>query len=867
MNDRISTAAQSAIRSIDQASPALFLHCAIFLRGNRIVSDETFRLVSFQGQESTSDLFEFELELHGNTSHFHGAPFSFDQVVGRPLTVGIQYPSEYSQQEMAERFQRAVRGAQLGPEMALFNGIVSSFSLEIQGVYRISMKPALHKLSLTNQYRIHSQKNVRDVIGDLLDSHRIAYSMEAVAGIDNPAIARIQDWLQAGETDLEFLKRMMGKAHLYYYFSHSGNQHKIVFANRAAYPPVFASRKALRYTYTATDDVGLAQSDVVSQYSYQKSLCSSGVRGTFTRQEAAWEADPVAQFQAFQAFAPPDTGKLPFRQSKVYQYGCSIEEIRHFTDATSDALASAASQFSGSSYCAHFRVGHQFSLTGSELVDCHPTPVRPSLEGQHFVLTMVKHQASADGGYSNQFQATEAQGTIAAYSIQETQQGSVLARVVAKAGTAAPQDWRYYTAVAPFDPESNSLTDTQGTQIKLKAIGVYVCFATDGAEAEPVWVKLAPHMQTVPEIGVTVLVSRAQDESELPEIQSIIQSNGSMVIMPSSWSANSHVGSSYSTSYGDGKSIRYGKNSSAALPKAVGIVSSAYDSGQYRDTSYSQGASYSFSSAESSAASATPDASELYGPYAGAADILSASESFGSNYSRQHAAVSSSFSKIGTSYSKSSITESMSIGQIGSSDSTQDTGTATSTSTTGSSTNTSTTGLSDNISATGISNSLSSTGISTSAAVTGVSAQASVTGISSSSNLTGISASTSTTGISDAVNVTGVSTSTSLTGISSNDAITGISTGNSLTGVSTNNSLTGVNTNSAITGVSSSLNVTGVTSSINISGTSTVMTVTGTNNTIDMIGPGFKYTDQALQPHIENVDLRLTMITILQVFM
>ena len=45
-------------------------------------------------------------------------------------------------------------------------------------------------------------------------------------------------------------------------------------------------------------------------------------------------------------------------------------------------------------------------------------------------------------------------------------------------------------------------------------------FSTDDEDSEPVWVKLAPSMQTVPEIGVTVLVTRAQDESELPEIQS-----------------------------------------------------------------------------------------------------------------------------------------------------------------------------------------------------------------------------------------------------------------------------------------------------------------------------------------------------------
>lgn len=888
MNDRLNQIGRSSISTIprenpsDANMPALFLHCAIFLRGNRMVSDETFRLVSFQGQESASEPFEYQLELHGDTSLSHGAAFSFDEIIGRPVTVGIQTPSEYSQGEMAERFQRAIRGADMGQELALFNGIVTSFSLEIRGVYRITMKPAIWKMTLTNHYRIHCQKNIRDAIAEVLDQHRIAYSMDAVSGGDNPAIARIQDWLQAGESDFDFIKRMMGKAHLYYYFTHSGNSHKIVFANRPAYPYVFASRQPLRYTYTGTDEIGMAQSDVISQFSYQQSLTSTGVHGVFTRQEAAWEADPVSQFQSHKHSEPSDVGELPFNQYKIYQYGCSHDEVKHFTKSSSDAMETAACQFTGSSFCAHFRVGHQFSVTGSDIVGrsapiTNPSAqVRPSLEGQDFVLTMVKHQASADGGYSNEFQSTEAHGFIAPFSMQETQQGTVLARVVARAGTAPPPDWRYYESVSPYDPENEIVTDANGTQKTLNAVGVYVCFSTEEADTSSVWVKLSPSMQTVPEIGVTVVVCRAQDESELPEIQSIIQSNGSTVIMPSTWTANSHTGSSYSTNYGDGKSIRYGRNSATDLPKAIGIVTTPYDSGKYRDTSFSQGASYSFSTAETMAPGFQPNASELYGPYAGAADILSASESSGSNYSRQYATVSSSFSNIGTSYSNSTIDKSDSISHInksiseshvntqnntstmGNSVSHDTTGTTTSTQLIGVTTSTQAIGMSNNVSVTGMSNSVSATGMANSASAVGISNNASATGISNSASATGISNNASITGISSSESVTGVSSNLSTTGVSDNISATGVSTSLSATGVSSNISATGTSTNISATGESMSVSVTGVSTTVN---------VIGTNNTIDMIGPGFKFSNQALQPWIENIDLRITTITILQVYL
>ncbi|MFZ6675472.1 contractile injection system protein, VgrG/Pvc8 family [Undibacterium sp. Xuan67W] len=852
MNDILNPAARSAIAAIERERPTLFLHCAIFLRGNRIVSDETFRLVNFQGQESVSEPFEYQLELHGNTSQHHGDQFNFNQVIGHPITVGITYAFNLKQTKVSdssEQFQRVIRGAECSDELAIFNGIVTSFSFEIQGVYRITMKPSLHRLTLTNHYRVHAQCNIRDAIGNLLDAHRIPYSLEAVSGKENPAIARIQDWLQAGETDFDFLKRLMGKAHLYYYFVHVGNSHKIVFGNRPSYEQVFSNPHPLRYTFTSMDELGMAQSDVISQYSYQCTMASSGVHGVFTRQEAAWEADAVATFQSFRADDSPDIGELPFRQYKIYQYGCSNDEIRHYTDTTSDTLHSAASQFSGNSFCAHFRCGHQFSLTGSDIHESSPNPVRPSLEGEQFVLTMVKHQASADGTYSNEFQSTEANGLISIFSIQETQQGTILAQVVAKSGSATPLDWRYYAPVSPFDPETSTVVDTQGTDQKLNAIGVYVRLSTDDIDADPIWIKLSPSMQTVPEIGTTVVVSRAQDESELPEIQSIIQSNASTVVMPSTWTANTHVGSSYSTSYGDGKSIRYGKYSSPALSTAINIVSAPYDRGHYRDTSFSQGASYSYSTAETVASNFSPDPAELYGPYAGAADILSASESFGSNYNRQYATITSSFSKVGTSYNNSTTGLSENYSTTTTHRSTSKTGTSITNDTTGSSSSTQKIGTSYSKTTTDYSENYSDTTTHHSTSKTGTSITKDTTDSTDSTQKVGTSKSSVTTDSSSSNSITGSSISASVIGSSINTSTTGSSISNANTGLSLNNS------NTLVSAV------------VNITGSSTVMNITGNNNTIDVVGPGFKFTNQALQPHIEDVDLRLTVITILQIFM
>ena len=225
---------------------------------------------------------------------------------------------------------------------------------------------------------------------------------------------------------------------------------------------------------------------------------------------------------------PADPGELPFNQYRTYQYGMSSAQVRQYIKSTASCLAASAQQLTGSSTCSGFRVGYQFSLSGEMASGVYPSPVQPSLEGKQFVLNKVQHQATADGGYTNTFEATDANSMLTGFSVQDTQQGAILAKVIDVAGHG-PTDWRFYEP-SNFDPELSRLRDTEAAPPNMLAKGVYVQFSSPGAATAPVWVKLAAHMQTVPEIGVTVLVTRANDESELPEVQSIVAANGSLVV-------------------------------------------------------------------------------------------------------------------------------------------------------------------------------------------------------------------------------------------------------------------------------------------------------------------------------------------------
>src|SRR6185312_13761007 len=83
------TARTFSVNRLTQPEPAVFLHCAIFVNRNTILSAETFRLESFQGQESVSELFEFRLELSANSDGANALSLRFDDLIGRAITVGI----------------------------------------------------------------------------------------------------------------------------------------------------------------------------------------------------------------------------------------------------------------------------------------------------------------------------------------------------------------------------------------------------------------------------------------------------------------------------------------------------------------------------------------------------------------------------------------------------------------------------------------------------------------------------------------------------------------------------------------------------------------------------------------------------------
>lgn len=805
MTDHIVTDTRIDISEVsyDHPPPRCSLDFCIHLADGSLMGDRLLRLESFQGQSQVSQLFDYQLDLRaddyyagGYATHSPPLSLSLAKILGRPATISMLLPIA----------QHSTSGQAAGtPPRTYINGLVESFSMLEAGHYAASIKPALWRLTLTNDYKLYASKSIKQILYAIVkEKHQIECDIDDLDGL---AAARIQDWLQAGESDFDFINRLMNKASIYYYFVHDFGKHTLVFCNRSRYRKLnqraadgSLTDKPLSLYYTFSKVAGLEENDLIEGFSFKQNLTTSRVHSLIAEPHAAWEKDQTAELNRFssetmeidhQTISESET----FKQYQIYQYGSKKEEAKDLAELELQKLATSASEISGQTACRELKPGYQFitrqhkTVLGKSPERLSVLELRPEFDKQAFVVTSVKESGSAEGSYKCQLQATSANGQVAHFGLHNTHMGSMLAVV-----TCAPDDkenpskYLHYLDKNNFSHYSYHFDSTFAGQYK--AQGVYVSFSTDEPNAPSTWVKLAEHMQTVPEVGVTVLVARSNDESEIPEIQSIVQSKGSHTINPNGAIDHTNWGDSYSTNYGDSHSIRFGKQSQVNLEQARAIISKQYDSGNFKDVSYSKGGSYSYSIADQGSAGTLSHSysegctvSHFKGDLSESHSHIKHSKSTSKialSDSESEIDTSNSHSKIKTSYSKSTIDESISDSvidtstnnskinnsisdsKINTSTSISKIGSSTSHQTIGNSSNTSEIGSSNNASLTGMSNSQSATGLVTSLSATGSVNSASAIGSNIAVNAVGVSATTSATGASASASFVGANASVSV---------------------------------------------------------------------------------------------------------
>lgn len=826
-------------------SPRCSLNMQIGERGGLSLGGQSLKLQKFSGNESISQPFEFHLEFQGDDmttllseegrewliekspKRLDGT-FRLDDLVGQECTVLLGMAETKQQEQDPYPGQRPVE---------FFNGILSSVSMKPDLMYEATLKPSIFRLNLQNHFRIFERKTALEVIAEVLDSNNISWNKSsAETAIKGLARYRRQNWIQSGETDLDFLQRLIQKNGLIYYFVHSHHRHQMVITDQPQYeksqsPTGSAQELYLFYTKTGQDT-----ENHILDFKFEQNLVPDRVDMMLAEKEPSWLTEQNAgirtdHYQVAQNPSRLNAAQHIMNEVHTVSYGASQREIDTKAHKTKLRLSTATKNFSGSSSCPRLRPGFWFVLKEAEGGDLiadntgaerpsdrfinanYPPgfmPIRPDIDGLGFVAVNLSHSADIHGSYSNQFSAIEKNGFPGPYQHSAEGAGTIIGKVVSNGEVVAgdrflsrnefsPNEnyFEYFPdSENPSTPEYYPPSDSNEPVVDSQPGLLIELISPDlNNQGSVHWIRLAPHMTSIPEDGAFVLIGKSSDETEVPEIQQVIEQKGSKnVNRNDKYSVNASWGDSYSTSYGDSTRLNFPNVSRTNFEDAKDLVERKRESSKFADVSFSESnsfsASYTTKNHSVSVTSEAPDpdpshywneedeaAEQAYVQYAKSftfgniksyskhiGDSHSYSEQSGTSHNESDNKVTVSHSKTQDAISHSELATQVSTSNTGISSSVSNTGVSNSVSNVGMSNSASTVANSNSISNVGYSNSLSNVGSSNSLSNTLSSISSSNVGSSISESFTGVSTQISNTGSSLSISSTGASLSIAAVG-------------------------------------------------------------------------------------------------------
>lgn len=186
---------------------------------------DVLAITGFEAEEELNQLFEMRIDAVSDQKNI-----DFNKVLGTKCAVRINTTDE---------------------QKRYFNGtLVEAFSLgQVRDVYsyRIILRPWLWLLTKTSNCRIFKQKNVREIIAEVLNNHSFASFEDRTSG----SFPALEYCVQYCENDFSFVCRLMEEYGIYYFFDHSKGDHKLIMADSiSAHKPKFGGAETSFVPYS-----------------------------------------------------------------------------------------------------------------------------------------------------------------------------------------------------------------------------------------------------------------------------------------------------------------------------------------------------------------------------------------------------------------------------------------------------------------------------------------------------------------------------------------------------------------------------------------------------------------------------------------
>lgn len=163
---------------------------------------------SFSGHESISEPFCFTAQTYSTDSAIDLA-----KLVGKKATIHVNMDDG---------------------KVRYINGIVSCFTLtrttldKAGAYYDVELRPWLWLLKYRGGFRIYEKKDAKEIIKDVIEA--AGFSGDLKTSLSGTYEKR-EYCVQYGETDFDFICRLMEEEGIFYWFEHADGEHKLVLAD------------------------------------------------------------------------------------------------------------------------------------------------------------------------------------------------------------------------------------------------------------------------------------------------------------------------------------------------------------------------------------------------------------------------------------------------------------------------------------------------------------------------------------------------------------------------------------------------------------------------------------------------------------
>lgn len=312
-------------------------------------------LKHFEGKESVSRLFEFDVKLQSLARSVDP-----NALIGNRATVRIALDPENSRY----RF---------------FNGIIGSFRQSGTATTRFTnysavMVPWLYLLSYTGDCRIFQNKSVPDIISQIFREGGFTdFDVRRLRATYQPR----EYCVQYKESDFNFVSRLMEEEGISYFFEHTAERHTLVMVDHTSGFKECPDQPSARCDFT--EGAMALSGDVVNTWNVEQQVRP----GKYTLTDFNFE-QPSLNLQA------SVTGRDE-RRFELYDYPgayTSKDRGEHLAEIKMDAEQTALVTARGVSNCRAFSTGYKFRLERHPQRDFN----------QEYVLMSVAHTAT-QGSY------------------------------------------------------------------------------------------------------------------------------------------------------------------------------------------------------------------------------------------------------------------------------------------------------------------------------------------------------------------------------------------------------------------------------------------------------------------------------------